>query len=99
LINDEGPRVTIKLEEITERKNNELETLKQKEFLNQLINNLPVGIFAKDVSDDLKYTIWNNELEKMFGLSNHDVIGKTDFDIFKLNEDLDDFVDTDYHCD
>ncbi len=95
LINDEEPRVTIKLEEITSRKSNELETIRQKEFLNQLINNLPVGIFAKDVSDDLKYTIWNDELEKMFGLKNNDVIGKTDFDIFKINEDLDDFVDTD----
>ena len=95
LINDQEPRVTIKLEEITSRKNNELETLRQKEFLNQLINNLPVGIFAKDVSENLKYTIWNSELEKMFGLKNIDVIGKTDFDIFKINEDLDDFVDTD----
>ena len=95
LINDEDPRISIKLEEITSRKNNELETIRQKEFLNQLINNLPVGIFAKDVSEDLKYTIWNNELEKMFGLKNSDVIGKTDFDIFKINEDLDDFVDTD----
>lgn len=95
LINDEEPRVSIKLEETTLRKNNELETIRQKEFLNQLINNLPVGIFAKDVLDDLKYTIWNNELEKMFGLKTEDVVGKTDFDIFKINEELDDFVDTD----
>ncbi len=95
LINDAEPRVSLKLEECTSRKNNELETLRQKEFLNQLINNLPVGIFAKDVYDNLRYTIWNSELENMFGLKKIDVIGKTDFDIFKINEDLDDFVDTD----
>ncbi|MCX6185725.1 MAG: PAS domain S-box protein [Bacteroidetes bacterium] len=95
LVPDTDSNISIKMEEITIRKNNELETIRQKEFLNQLINNLPVGIFAKDVTDNFKYTIWNDELEKMFGLLHKDVIGKTDFDIFKINDEFDDFVDTD----
>lgn len=88
-------RVSIRIEDITARKREEISTFRYKEFLKTLIENLPVGIFAKDVRNDLKYTLWNHELEKMFAINETDVIGKTDFEIFHVNEEIDEFADTD----
>ncbi len=93
--NPNTKNISIKLEEISQRKQNELAIINQKEFLNQLINNLPIGIFAKDVNNNFKYNIWNSELEKMFGIGKKEVIGKTDFEIFNIDKELSDFVDTD----
>lgn len=89
-------RVIMSIENISERKRQEISTLRQKDFLNTLIENLPVGIFAKDVKKDMKYVLWNHELEKMFGIKEYDVLGKTDLDIFDRNEEIDDYVDTDH---
>lgn len=92
---EDHKRISIRIENITIRKDQELTTFRSKEFLKTLIENLPVGIFAKDVDNDLRYTLWNHELEKMFGISEHQVLGKTDFDVFNVNDEIDDFADTD----
>lgn len=54
----------------------------QKNFLNKIIDNLPVGVFAKDVKNDFRYTVWNKKMEDIYGNDRKDIIGKNDYDIY-----------------
>lgn len=71
--------------------------IKQEQFLTKLMDNLPVGIFTKDVKQGLVYTSWNKELTSLFGITEDKVLGKTDFDIFSnLNkEQIEAYAQTD----
>lgn len=64
----------------------EAKIAEQQKFLNAIVENLPVGVFAKDPNYDFKFTIWNKKMEQMFGISASEVIGKTDFDFFDENK-------------
>lgn len=51
-------------------------------FLEKIVENLPIGIFAKDPNHHLAFTMWNAQMEKIFGLSREHILGKTDLDLF-----------------
>lgn len=87
--------VHIVVKDITEEKNLIKIHRKQNEFLNTLIDNIPVGIFVKDVKNGLKYSIWNKEMERLFGFSAKDAIGKNDFDLFATINDIEAYAQTD----
>lgn len=96
LVKNQDPRhILMIVEDIDARKKQEIRTLRQRDFLNKLIETLPVGIFAKDAKNDMVYVLWNKELENMFGILQKDVLGKTDFDIFHTDDTIDDYTDTD----
>lgn len=67
--------------DITERKRSELEIRNTKNFLDAIIEHLPIGIFAKDAKD-LKWIVWNKFFEDLTGYSKMDTIGKNDYDFF-----------------
>ncbi len=67
---------------ITERKRSERTVYRQRNFLSKAIENLPVGVFAKDVRDDYRFTIWNARMESIFGVSREQVVGLTDQELF-----------------
>jgi two-component system cell cycle sensor histidine kinase/response regulator CckA len=53
------------------------------DFLNSLIDELPIALFCKDYSDESgKFVIWNKCAQELWGLKKENVIGKTDFDFF-----------------
>lgn len=56
-------------------------------FLEKVIENLPIGIFAKDPNQNLAFTIWNAHMEKIFGVKREEILGKTDFDLFENKEE------------
>lgn len=62
-------------EDITEKKAQEKEIINAKNFLQNVINNLPVSLSVKDY--DGKYILWNKKSEELFGVASKDVIGKT----------------------
>ncbi len=70
--------------------------IKRKEFLAGLVDNLPVGFFAKDPSSGLTYRIWNREMEEIFGFSASMAVEKRDWNLFgtkaaaqlKIDDDL-----------
>jgi PAS domain S-box-containing protein len=88
-------KVHIVVKDITEEKNLIKIHRKQNEFLNTLIDNIPVGIFVKEVKNGLKYSIWNKEMERLFGFSAKDAIGKNDFDLFATINDIEAYAQTD----
>lgn len=47
-------------------------------FLDRVLDNLPIPVYVKDVSDDMRYVYWNKEAAALFGFDRDEVIGKTD---------------------
>lgn len=70
--------------DITERKQAEAELHRTQQFLNSLLDNLPVGVFAKD-AQKLQFVFWNKTLTELIGYSANEVIGKTDSDLFSAD--------------
>jgi len=60
--------------EISERKRAEV-------FLNTVVDNLPIAVFAKSARDG-QFILWNKAGEALFGFTKEQVIGKTDYDFF-----------------
>jgi PAS domain S-box-containing protein len=64
-----------------ERKRAEAELGAAKGFLSSVVENLPVGIFAKD-AESLKFVLWNKAGEAIAGVTSQEAIGKSDYDFF-----------------
>ncbi|MGB3265124.1 MAG: PAS domain S-box protein, partial [Microcoleus sp.] len=64
-----------------ERKRAEADLKSARGFLNSVVENLPVGVFAKDASS-LKFVLWNKAGETIAGVTSQEAIGKNDYDIY-----------------
>ncbi len=93
--NQAAARVSIVIEDVSKRKQIELQQQQQSSFLNNLIAHLPIGVFVKNVKDDLRYTLWNKELENLFFLTEEAVLGKKDEDVFKEAGEIESYLATD----
>lgn len=51
-------------------------------FLEAVIDNLPVAIFAKDADDEFRFVLWNKKQEQITTIRKDKALGKTDFEIF-----------------
>ena len=51
-------------------------------FLEQIIQILPLMVFVKDPHDDFRYVLWNKMAEELCLLKRHEMIGRTDFQLF-----------------
>jgi excisionase family DNA binding protein len=56
--------------------------IQRKKFLSGLVDNLPVGFFAKDPSSSMTYRIWNREMEEIFGFSASEAVELKDWNLF-----------------
>ena len=56
--------------------------IRRKEFLSGLVDNLPVGFFAKDPSTGMTYRIWNREMEEIFGFTASEAVEQRDWNLF-----------------
>ena len=57
------------------------EKLRSKDLvLEQILHQLPVGVFCKDINDDFRYTMYNRKCEELFGTVAENPLGKTDFE-------------------
>jgi diguanylate cyclase (GGDEF)-like protein/PAS domain S-box-containing protein len=74
-------------EDITEQLRIEQERDRNRDFLDQIIENVPAAIFVKNV-DDRKYVLANRAAEKFWGASRADILGKTAYEVF-LKEEAD----------
>lgn len=67
--------------DVTKREEAENELASTKIFLNAVVESIPSMVFVKEVSDG-KFVLLNKTGEDLLGISRHDLIGKTDFDLF-----------------
>jgi PAS domain S-box-containing protein len=68
-----------------ERKRAEAELKSARSFLTSVVENLPVGVFAKDASS-LKFVLWNKAGETIAGVTSAEAIGKNDYDIYSKEQ-------------
>ena len=64
-------------EDITQRKAQEQEIINAKNFLQAIINNLPVSLSVKTYEG--KYVLWNKKSEELFGVSSQEIIGHASY--------------------
>lgn len=71
-------------QDITERKEAEEELHQTRNFLQTIIDHLPVAVFVKDGRAEHfgKFRLWNRTCERIFGLTAAQVIGRGDHDFF-----------------
>lgn len=50
--------------------------------LQQVAGSLPLGVLIKDVKKEFAYRFWNRGMERLYGLSSSEVIGKEDRELF-----------------
>jgi PAS domain S-box-containing protein len=67
--------------DITEQRQAEKERDENREFLNSVIENVPVTIFVKEVREQ-RYILVNRAAEQLWGVSREKLIGRTAHDIF-----------------
>ena len=79
------PAIQLVVREITRRKRAEEAIRREKEFSERLINSSVDGILAFD--RDCLYTVWNQAMERISGISREETIGKCAFDIFPFLKD------------
>ncbi len=86
--------------DVTLKKTTEFELRHYQQFLERIIENIPVSLVVKDAKTGV-FKIWNKTAEKMFGIPKSEAIGKTDYDFFKKEQadiftqkDLEVFVQT-----
>ena len=65
--------------DVTERKQAEADLRYTQTFLNSVVENLPVAVLIKDAKD-LRVMYWNKASEDLFGYSQEEVWGKSDYD-------------------
>lgn len=64
-------------------------------LLTDIIEYLPVAIFAKNADEDFHFVLWNKQMEKMSGISQSEVLGRTDFEVFGDSKEARNFRDMD----
>ena len=71
-------------QEIKQKQIAERETKQTKEFLQNVIDHLPIAVYVKDASQKSfgKFKLWNQATEKIFEIEAPEVIGKTVYDHF-----------------
>ncbi|MBR3632285.1 MAG: PAS domain S-box protein [Elusimicrobiaceae bacterium] len=80
-------------EDITQKKQQEKEILQSKNFLQNIVDNLPVALSVK--KPDGTYILWNKRSEQIFGVAANTVIGKQDYRQDITREQLDFVLESD----
>ena len=69
--------------DVTDSRETQEKLTAQGEFLGSLVENMPVGVFAKDMSAGGVYVIWNSRMTDIVGISCEDALGATESDLFE----------------
>jgi diguanylate cyclase (GGDEF)-like protein/PAS domain S-box-containing protein len=84
--NDGQPKYLVSvIEDVTERHEIQIERDRNREFLDQIIENVPAMIFVKRASDR-RYVLVNRAAEKFWDVSRADILGKTSYEVFSKDE-------------
>lgn len=59
----------------------EKEISKWKTFLQSIVDNLPIGLFVKDVGNDYRYLFYNNKVDEFYKEDHRFMLGKNDFEV------------------
>lgn len=77
--------------DITDRKQLEEQLRQSQQFLNSVIDNIPLSIYIKDVANDFRFVLWNRASEQMSGVPRQQAIGWNVYDMEIPREQADFF--------
>ncbi len=77
------PSLLLSITDLTHLHELEQARFEQYAFYQNLVNTLPLGLFAKDIRQNNKYVVWNKQLEKMFGISAKRQLGRMDENLYE----------------
>ncbi len=82
------PATLASLRNVTERYEAMQKVQQTRNFLQTMINHLPVGVFVKEAKSQPfgAFSFWNKTCENLFGLTADQVIGKTVYELFPLDQ-------------
>ncbi len=72
-------------EDISEQRRAEQELDKTKQFLDSIIENIPIAVVVKD-ANTRKFVLVNHAYEALLGLPRSDLLGKTVFDFYRIKD-------------
>jgi PAS domain S-box-containing protein len=72
--------------DITDRRRLAVELRQSKQFLDSIIENLPLAVFVKDVRDDFRLISLNQGYEKISGRSREEIQGKTVAELYQPDQ-------------
>ncbi|MEP6489362.1 PAS domain S-box protein [Microcoleus vaginatus GB2-A3] len=86
--NGQITQVVVTFIDITKRKKVEQEIQKTRNFLQALLDHLPVAIFVKDAEPKRfgRFQFWNKTSERLFGISSEQASGKSCYDFFPIEQ-------------
>lgn len=67
--------------DVTKRRQLEDNLLRSQQFLHTFIDNLPLTVFSKNIENDFRYELINQNAERIMGFSAADGLGKNDYDL------------------
>lgn len=53
-----------------------------RDFLQKIVDHLPIALFCKDARHNFQYVFWNATAVQMWGFSTVEVVGRDDFELF-----------------
>lgn len=71
--------------DVTEREQAAVELKSTQIFLDAVVESIPSMVFVKDARDG-RFVLLNKAGEELLGVSRHDLVGKTDFDLFNADD-------------
>ncbi|MDP8965323.1 MAG: PAS domain S-box protein [Cyanobacteriota bacterium] len=74
-LNTEDGCLEAVITDISDRKQLEQELLQSQRFLDSIVENIPLALFAKDVNNEFRNVLWNKACEEMFGLPREQALG------------------------
>ncbi|WP_261345618.1 HD domain-containing phosphohydrolase [Paludisphaera soli] len=83
LAGDGPPRAVVTHDDVTERKEMELELARSGERLHAVMSHVRAAIFLKDLEG--RYILINRRFAELFGVTEEAVVGRTDFDFLPAN--------------
>ncbi len=60
-----------------------------------LIDNLPIYVYAEDIDNDFRHVVINKKCEELWGRSRDEILGKSDYELFGVSSEIDEFRRTD----
>lgn len=76
------------IRDVTAQVTAEKEVLKLQKFLQSIVDNLPVGLFVKDATDDYRYIFYNDRMADFYGDDYGYQLGKNDYETNDPEADL-----------
>jgi two-component system sensor histidine kinase/response regulator len=80
-LNPEENYLNFVLTDISDRKRLEEELQRSQQFLDSIIDNIPMALFVKDIRNDFRYVLINKNSERITGFPRDGAIGCNDYDL------------------